>query len=261
MEKISVVLNTYNAEEHLREVLDSVKDFDEIVVCDMESTDRTREIAAGYGAKIVIFPKGNHKICEPARDTAIHAASNDWVLVVDADEKVPPALREYLYAKVNTGFEGAMAVPRLNQFMSRPAHGSPDYQLRFFRQSRATWPPVIHARPSTDGPVVNIPARGHRLSLIHLDNPTLRSRYDKLNRYSDYEVPRRERRRFGSMMLLLKPFWAFVSVWLLRGAWRDGRRGILNAYTAMMYKVMLMAKVTEKQLDDEYRKTSAREKK
>lgn len=250
MEKISVVLNTYNAEQHLREVLESVRDFDEIVVCDMESTDRTREIAREYGAKIVIFPKGNHKICEPARDTAIHSASNDWVLVVDADEKVPPALREYLYEKINSGFEGAMAVPRLNQFLSRPAHGSPDYQLRFFRQSRATWPPVIHARPVTDTPVVNIPAKKHRLSLIHLDNPSLASRYDKLNRYSDYEVPRREKRKFGTLMFLLKPFWAFISVWLIRGAWKDGRRGLINAYNAMIYKTMLMSKVTEKQLND-----------
>lgn len=253
MEKISVVLNTYNAEEHLREVLESVKEFDEIVVCDMESTDRTREIAAEYGAKIVIFPKGDHKICEPARDTAIHSASNDWVLVVDADEKVPDALREYLYAKINSGFVGAMAVPRLNQFMSRAAHGSPDRQLRFFRQSKATWPPVIHARPATAGPVVDIPATGHRLSLIHLDNPTLRQRYDKLNRYSDYEVPRRINKKFGTLKLLFKPLWAFLSVWLLRGAWRDGRRGLINAYTAMIYKVMLMSKVTEAQLNEKDR--------
>ena len=64
---ISVVINTYNAEEHLREVLDAVKGFDEIVVCDMESTDSTTDIARRYGCKIVTFPKAGHKSAEPAR--------------------------------------------------------------------------------------------------------------------------------------------------------------------------------------------------
>ena len=54
---ISVVINTYNAEEHLAECLEAVKDFDEIVVCDMESTDHTVEIAKRYGCKVVSFPK------------------------------------------------------------------------------------------------------------------------------------------------------------------------------------------------------------
>ena len=55
--KISVVINTYNARQHLRQVLESVKDFDEVVVCDMESTDDTCDIAREYGCRIVTFPK------------------------------------------------------------------------------------------------------------------------------------------------------------------------------------------------------------
>ena len=101
MEKrISVVINTYNARQHLEKVLESVKDFDEIVVCDMESTDDTREIAEKYGCKIVIFPKAHHTCCEPARTFAIQSASSKWVLVVDADEIVTPELREELYRRI-----------------------------------------------------------------------------------------------------------------------------------------------------------------
>ena len=58
--KISVVINTYNAEEKLTQVLDTVKDFDEIVICDMESTDSTLDIARKYNCKIVTFPKEEH---------------------------------------------------------------------------------------------------------------------------------------------------------------------------------------------------------
>ena len=85
---ISVVINTYNASCHLQQVLDTVKGFDEVVVCDMESTDDTFDIAKRNGCKIVVFPRGNYQICEPARQTAIDAASCKWVLVVDADELV-----------------------------------------------------------------------------------------------------------------------------------------------------------------------------
>ncbi len=90
--KISVIINTYNAEQHLRKVLDSVKDFDEVVVCDMESTDHTIEIAKAYGCKIVTFPKANHKSAEPARTCAIQSASSKWAFVVDADEIITPEL-------------------------------------------------------------------------------------------------------------------------------------------------------------------------
>ena len=58
---ISVVINTYNASKYLAQVLETAKSFDEIVVCDMESTDNTVEIANSYGAKVVTFPKANHK--------------------------------------------------------------------------------------------------------------------------------------------------------------------------------------------------------
>ena len=92
-QKISVVINTYNAEQHLAKVLDAVKDFDEIVICDMESTDSTLDIARQYGCKIVTFEKKDYTIVEPARNFAIQSATYPWVLVVDADEIVTPELR------------------------------------------------------------------------------------------------------------------------------------------------------------------------
>ena len=99
--KISVVINTYNAEKFLKRVLDSVKDFDEIVVCDMESTDKTVAIAKEYGCKVVVFPKGDCVSAEPARTFAIQSATMKWVLVLDADELVTPELKEYLYEHIS----------------------------------------------------------------------------------------------------------------------------------------------------------------
>ena len=133
-QQISVVINTYNAEKYLARVLETASSFDEVVVCDMESTDGTVAIAQRYGCKVVSFPKANHKSAEPARTFAIQSASSDWVLVVDADELITQALHDYLYDFVkNPGDIRGLYIPRKNYTMGVLLPSSyPDYQLRFF---------------------------------------------------------------------------------------------------------------------------------
>ena len=150
--KISVVINTYNAETFLQEVIDAVKDFDEVLICDMESTDRTLDIARQNGCRIVTFPKANHKSAEPARTFAIQSASSDWVLVVDADEIVTPELRDALYRKIQEpDAPQGLYIPRLNQFMGKTLTCAyPDYQLRFFIKEGTEWPPYVHTFPKVN---------------------------------------------------------------------------------------------------------------
>lgn len=246
--QISVVFNTYNAEKHLKEVLESVSGFDEIVVCDMESVDRTLDIAKEQGCRIVTFPKGTHKICEPARDFAIHSATYDWVLVVDADEIIPETLRSYLYDRINEpGFESALAIPRQNMFLGRPATALPDYQLRFFLKDRTKWKPVIHSRPEIDGRIENVPTR-EGLYIIHLDNPTISERLSKLDRYSDYEVLKRRGRTYGVASLLFKPMWFFFREYVIGRGFCDGWRGLVRAYLSMIYQIIFLAKIKEREL-------------
>ena len=85
---------------HARRLAGSVKGFDEVLVCDMESTDGTVDIARKNGCRVVTFPKADHKSAEPARTFAIQSATNPWVLVVDADEIVTPELHDYLYRRI-----------------------------------------------------------------------------------------------------------------------------------------------------------------
>lgn len=247
-QKISVVINTYNAERHLGQVLDSLTGFDEVVVCDMESTDSTRDIVKDYGCKIITFPKNEHKICEPARDFAIHSATYEWVLVVDADEIVPTSLREYLYQCIgNPDFNYALAIPRINRFLGGEATGSPDYQLRFFRQQSAVWPPIIHARPMIDGPIKYIPAK-REYSLIHLDDPSLSQRISKMNIYTDYEVPKRLNKNYGIFKMIFRPIWFFLKSYVFGGGFKDGKRGVINAYMASTYQIMLLSKLYEEKM-------------
>ena len=248
-DKISVVINTYNAERHLRDVLESVSSFDEVLVCDMESTDSTVEIAKECNCKVVNFPKGEHEICEPARDFAIHSAQNDWVLVVDADEIVPDSLRKYLYEFIRRKQSDitGLAIPRRNMFMGKYITDLPDYQLRFFRQNLAVWEPIIHSRPKIKGKIENIPNK-KSLSLIHLDNPVIRSRIEKINRYTDYEVTKRFDRNYGFFDLAFRPAFFFMKSYIFGRGFFGGTRGLAKAYMSMVYQIVLISNKIESDL-------------
>ena len=171
--KISVVINTYNAEEFLQQVIDSVKEFDEIVICDMESTDHTVEIAQRNGCRVVTFPKGNHKSAEPARTFAIQSATSKWVLVVDADELISPELRQYLYRRITEpDCPAGLYLFRRNKFIGKYGRDwSHDYQLRFFIREGTVWPPYVHTFPEVQGRVERAPVQ---YAIIHLADESIR---------------------------------------------------------------------------------------
>ena len=250
--KISVVINTYNAERFLREVLRAVKSFDEVVVCDMESTDQTVSIASEEGCRVVTFPKGTLRIVEPARNFALQQAANEWVLVVDADEIVTPELRNYLYQRVNSGGcpEG-LFIPRRNLFIHRHMHASPDYQLRFLRRDCTRWPETIHSIPQVEGRVERIPTSLNGVYIDHLADETVSEMLEKNNRYTDYEVVKKQSRHYSATALLLKPLWAFLRSYFLQGALRDGRRGLIRSGLKAFYQFTIIAKVTELHLNQQ----------
>ena len=215
--KISVVINTYNASAHLKRVIGSVTGFDEILVCDMESTDDTVAIARGCGCRVVTFPKDGCDIVEPARQFAIDSASYDHVLVVDADELVPDELRNYLYGMLAGGScPAGIAIPRRNYFMGRFMHSCyPDYVLRFFDRRVTVWPPVIHTSPRVDGTVVKIPAWRTGLALEHLANDSVSAIIRKTDVYSEHELPRRRHKNYGLFAVVYRPAFRFFKSYIL----------------------------------------------
>ena len=245
---ISVVINTYNAEKHLKRVLDSVKGFDEIVVCDMESTDATADIARRHGCKVVTYPKEGCMSAEPARTFAISSASCKWVLVVDADELVPPQLEDYLYQAIKSGnCPDGFWIPRKNYFLGRFMHSNyPDYVLRFFIREGTTWPPFVHTFPDVKGRVKRIDAGRGELALIHLANDSISTMVTKTNLYTANEVEKKAGRNYGICALMFRPLFRFFKSYILKGGIRDGMPGFLCACFEGLYQFVMVSKMMEK---------------
>jgi glycosyltransferase involved in cell wall biosynthesis len=257
--KISVVIHTYNSEQYLERVLKSVSEFDEIVVCDMYSTDRTIEIANMFNCKIVYHEKCD--IVEPARNFAIQSASHEWVLVVDSDELVPDELRQYLYNRIGKKDDlQALWIPRKNFMMGRFLHGEyPDYILRFFKKESVDWPPYVHVLPKIKGNVGHVPKRRKEMALIHLINDSVSKKLQKINIYTENEIFKRSEQHFSGWGILMASFFRFFKSYILKGGFRDGKVGIVIACLSAFYKFVTIAKIWESKINPENRDDDLKE--
>lgn len=162
MNKISIIIHTYNEEKNIAQCIDSAKLLSEkIIVVDMESTDKTVEIAKNLGVPVYTFPKSNY--VEPAREFGIKQAKTDWVLILDADERMTEELAKEINSLSifqTTNYElrttSYYKIPRKNIFSQIKwlKHGGwwPDYQIRLINKKYfIDWPKRIHSTPIIKG--------------------------------------------------------------------------------------------------------------
>lgn len=252
MQGITVIIHTYNAEKYLDQVLKHLEGFDELLVCDMESNDSTLQICKKYGCRIITFPRGNHTIVEPARDFAIHHAANPWILEVDADEIVTEELRHYLYRlTAQPNCPDGVYIPRKNYFMGRFMHANyPNHILRFFHRDKTSWPPYIHSVPKVEGRLEYIPRSHTELAFIHLADESISERLQKIDRYTDNELIRRNHKRYGAFAFVYRPLHRFCKYYFQKGGFRDGIPGIICALFNAYYQVVMLAKYYEQRRND-----------
>lgn len=251
--KISVVIHTYNAEEFLERVLLTVKDFDEVLICDMYSTDRTIEIAEKYSCRVIYHE--NLGYADPARTYSISQAAYDWVFMVDADELVPVALKNYLYEFIQINPNaGGLKIPRKNYQLGRFMHSYyPDYVLRFFKKEGTVWPASVHSQPQICGEIYSIPVKRKDLAFIHLANEPISLTIKKMNAYTDFEITRERRKmkKYGFINLLVEPFIRFLRLYIFKGGFKDGIPGFIWACEYAYYKFITIAKSIEAKIDIE----------
>ncbi|GAA1814517.1 glycosyltransferase family 2 protein [Planosporangium flavigriseum] len=195
MPGISAVLNVRNEAAHLAHCLASCVGVDDIVVADMESTDDTVAIAMAAGARVLRLPNAGY--CEPGRQPAIDAAAEEWVLLIDADERLSDGGVAHLRALA------AVAGPDISAFrLPFPTYLGPrlirstgwgldrERHPRFFRKSHVTWPAEIHALPRFRAAVVDLPPDVD-VAIKHLKFDSLEHAIAKFNRYTSVEADER----------------------------------------------------------------------
>lgn len=248
MPKISVVIHTFNSEKVIKDCLDSVKDFDEIVICDMYSTDRTLEIAKEYGCKIVMHK--NIGWADPARNFAVAQASNEWVLIVDSDEIIPEALRNYLYEFLDNPKDySALWMPRLNYCWGKALNLLyPDMIFRLFKRDEVNFPPVVHGRPELkSGKEFYMPSEDKGLAVVHNHTLNISSVISKLNKYTDLECEKliKEHKKLNMAYAIWKSFWLILEKFTLKKGYKDGIRGAIMSILFGLYKFITYVKYWE----------------
>ncbi len=246
--KISVVINTRNAESLLAEAITSVKKIaDEVVVCDMESEDGTLDIAKKLGAKIYKHKKEGY--VEPARNFAINKATGDWVLILDADEKLTPQLLSLLKDKALNGEADFYRLPRKNLIFGKWMKHSrwwPDYNIRFFRKGFVTWNEVIHSVPMTTGKGEDI-SDSEENAIIHQNYRNLDEYLQRSIRYASIESVEliKNGYDFSWKDLVTKPANEFFSRYFFGLGYKDGIHGLAVGLLQSFSELLIYLKVWE----------------
>lgn len=283
MKKLSVVLSTRNEEENIARCLNSVKDIaDEIIVVDEYSTDKTREIAAGCGVKVFLEP--HRPIFHITKQKAIEKATGDWILQLDADERVTPELAKEINDLVKHGKEPGKPkelflrhqrlieerdgtplrqgyvgqeivgyyIARKNMFLGKPlihAGVYPDGVIRLFKIGKARFPQKsVHEQIELDGQVGWLAN-----DLEHYDSPTLKRYFTRLNRYTDLQAQELKNSKTPKnvynflLFTVHRPLFTFCNLFLRHLGFLDGVRGFLwSFFSSLHYPIAYFKYLTTK---------------
>jgi glycosyltransferase involved in cell wall biosynthesis len=249
MEKVTVAIITKDEEGNIRDCLESVKWADEIVVVDNGSTDRTLSICQEYGARIF---QEEWKGYSGQKNSAIEKAGNEWVLNLDADERVSPELRQEMQKGLeeNQGVDGYW-IPRKNFFLGRwIRYGGwyPDLNLRLFRKSRGRFGErAVHERLKLEGKALTLTH-----PLIHETYRSLSDFLRRMDRYSSLAAGEmlREGRKFRLIDPVLRPPFTFLQMYVLHAGFLEGYFGFVLSVLYSYYTFAKYIKLRELKKND-----------
>lgn len=225
---LSVTVITKNEASNIEACLRSVQFADQVVVLDSGSTDNTVEIARHMGAEVSV--RDDWKGFGIQKNRALGLATCEWVLSLDADERVTPELQVEIQAALKNSTFDVYAVPRLSsycgQFM-RYSGWHPDYVTRLFRQNSARFSDdLVHEKIITLSKVGILNS-----SLLHESFKNFESVLDKVDRYSTAgaEILLSKGKKTSLTGAIGHGFWAFIRTYFLRLGFLDGRMGLVLA--------------------------------
>lgn len=251
---LSAVLITLNADLHLDQTLNSLRFCDDIVIVDSGSSDNTLSIAQAHGARVV---QKEWMGFGPQKRFAVEQARYDWVLCLDADEAVTPALAasiEQVLTRSTAAFAG-YKMARCNFFLGRylkHGEGYPDWSLRLFNRTQANWnqEPVHEAVEA-----LNTACQFGKLEgdLLHHSAESLSTYLQKQNRYTDLQAQQLAARGKwpSTAKMVLSPWVRFVKFYWIRQGFRDGWPGLVHISIGCWNSFVKYAKTRELMLKKE----------
>lgn len=247
--ELSAIVISKNEEKKIGDCLKSLSWADEIVVVDSGSTDKTIDIAKKHGVKIVKYNKGSYSSW---RNKGAGEARGDWLLYVDADERVTPLLRKEIkeiIGQENLDYS-ALAIPRRNIILGKElkhgGFGKFDYVKRLFRKDKfKKWTGELHEEPSFEGKL------GHlKNKLVHIKAQTLFEMVEKTNEWSEIEAKLMLEANHPSMNILRFFSAMFRELWfriVKKKAFLDGTTGIIHGLYQVFSRFVSYAKLWERQ--------------
>lgn len=247
-QKISVIINTFNEEKNIAGAIRSVDFADEVIVCDMHSQDNTIKIAKENGAKVIFYKYTG--FVEPARNFAISKANNNWIFILDADERVSEDLKirvqEVISKTKNYDF---VQIPRKNIIFNKWMRASgwwPDYQVRLFKKGKVEWSNKIHSQPKTSEEGLTLPLE-EKYALIHNNYHSISQFIERMNRYTTIEAEelRKQKTKFNWRDLIEKPLSEFLSRFFANRGFEDGLHGLVLSLLQSISFFIVYLKVWE----------------
>jgi glycosyltransferase involved in cell wall biosynthesis len=248
--KLSVIIITYNEEKNIRACLESVTWADEIIVVDSNSTDKTVMIAKEYTDKVFQQQDVNAGFGEK-KQYALSKATGEWVLNIDADERVTPELKHEILQVIsndkNNRYNGYKINIRLifMGHMMRFGGTYPDYHLRLFKKDKAKF----DTKPVHEGIILKGKSGRLKYDILHYSYPDLTTYFNKFNIYTSlvarYKFSQNKRTRVSYVVLRLPC--EFIYRYIIKLGFLDGYYGFLYAVISSFYGFIKYAKLYELQ--------------
>ncbi len=265
---ISVVVISKNSKKTIVRILESVQFAKEIILVDIKSTDETVKLAKKYCSKIYEYPQDS-RFVEPVRNFALEKATQDWTLVLDGDEEIPPTLATKL--KDLTKLDGSQAfyLPRKNivsGYWMQHTGWWPDYQLRFFKRGLVSWSEAIHSRPiiAAKKEAEILPAE-EELAILHHNYDDTKDYLARFDRYTDIEAEQKSQILAKDFIIsnstLLQAFSDdFLRRFFQKQGYLDGARGFYMSAMQAAYQMTVQMKIFDLLGNDAALETSHPEK-
>jgi len=242
---LSAVLIAQNEEAKIADAIRSVRFCDEIVLVDSGSTDSTAKVAEAEGARVLVHAPWPGFVAQ--RNYAVDAAKNDWILALDADERITPRLRDEIETLRHAGFgSNGYRIPRVAFYLDRWIRATdwyPDRQIRLFDRRRGRW----------EGHLVHesVRVRGHvgvlKADMEHHPYEDIAAHMRKIDSYTTLWARQAHAAGRGTSVLELftAPLFAFLRNYALRGGFRLGHAGLAVSAMNSYYTYAKLAKLDE----------------